>query len=57
MPGLPTAASMVLASIRISPASGMMANDAGAGYGTSVVTGEPSATQASNPPCSTLILG
>src|SRR5438477_510601 len=30
MPGLPTAASMVLASIRMSAASGTMANEAGA---------------------------
>src|SRR4051812_35534705 len=37
MPGLPTAASMVLASIRMSPASGRTANDAFTGDGTSVV--------------------
>ena len=36
MPGLPTAASMVLASIRISAASGTIENDAGAGVGTSM---------------------
>src|SRR3984893_18907921 len=41
MPGLPTAASMVLASIRMSAASGTMLNDAGASFGTSDVTGKP----------------
>src|SRR6476646_9719771 len=56
-PGLPTAASIVLASIRISPASGTIENDAFAGDGTSVVVGRPAAVQASYPPCSTLILG
>src|ERR1700694_2697191 len=57
MPGLPVAASMVLASIRMSPASGTMENDAGTGFGTADVTGRPLAAQASNPPCSTLTLG
>ena len=47
MPGLPTAASMVLASIRMSPASGTIENDAFTGDGTSVVTGRPAAAQAS----------
>src|SRR3981189_1433334 len=47
MPGLPSAASMVLASIRISPASGTIENDAFAGVGTSLVTGKPAAAQAS----------
>src|ERR1700716_1428971 len=56
-PGLPTAASMVFASIRMSAASGTMANDAGAGFGASDVTGIPLADHASNPPSSTLILG
>src|SRR6201989_3690383 len=57
MPGLPSAASMVLASIRMSPASGTMENDAFTGLGTSDVTGRPAADHASKPPCSTLILG
>src|SRR5579863_661805 len=57
IPGLPTAASMVLASIRMSPASGTIANDADFGEGTVVVVGNPLAAQASYPPCSTLILG
>src|SRR5579863_4023642 len=56
-PGLPTAASMVLASIRISPACGTIENEAGFGAGTAVVVGNPLATQASYPPCSTLTLG
>src|SRR5882724_13550587 len=57
MLGLPSAASMVFASIRISAASGTMSNDAGAGAGTSDVTGMPFAAQASNPTSSTLTLG
>src|SRR6202012_542717 len=57
MPGLPTAASMVLASIRMSLASGTIENEAGLGAGTPVVVGSPLPTQASYPPCSTLILG
>src|SRR5713226_6709322 len=39
--GLPSAASMVFASMRISLASGTIANEAGAGVGTAVVTGKP----------------
>src|SRR5882672_2572403 len=57
MLGLPSAASMVLASIRMSPASGTIEKEAFAGDGTSVVVGRLAATQASYPPCSTLILG
>src|ERR1700744_4441379 len=57
MPGLPTAESMTLASIRMSPASGIIENDAAAGDGTAVVVGNPLATQASYPPCSTFTLG
>src|ERR1700721_2600582 len=45
-PGLPTAASIVLASIRILAASGMIAKEAGVGEGTAVVTGRPLAAQA-----------
>src|ERR1700759_113205 len=44
--GLPTAASIALASIRIEPASGTIANDAFAGDGTSIVTGWPAAAHA-----------
>src|SRR3954453_13033895 len=47
MLGLPSAASMVLASIRMSPASGTIENDDFTGDGTSLVTASPSATQAS----------
>src|SRR3984885_6731458 len=56
-PGLPTAASTVLASIRILAASGTIAKKAGVGEGTAVVTGRPLADQASKPPSSTLTLG
>src|SRR5712675_2673404 len=44
-PGLPTAASMVLASIRMSAASATIENEAGAGVAAAVVTGNPFATQ------------
>src|SRR3978361_692738 len=47
MPGLPIAASMVLASIRMSPASGTIVNDAFTGDGAILVVGRPSAAQAS----------
>src|SRR5215813_12603677 len=47
MPGLPSAASMVLASIRILPASGKIANDALTGLGTSFAVGKPASDQAS----------
>src|SRR6516225_4836973 len=46
MVGLPTAASIALASIRMLPASGTIANDAFVGDATSDVTGWPAATQA-----------
>src|SRR5580658_6767697 len=57
IPGLSKAASMVLASIRMSPASGTIENEAGLGVGTAVVVGSPLATQASYPPCRTLTFG
>src|ERR1700730_9034843 len=47
MPGLSSAASIVLASIRMAPASGMTENDAFTGDGTSFVVGRPAAAQAS----------
>src|SRR5260370_41588660 len=57
MLGLPSAASMVSASMRISLASGAIANEAGAGSGTAVLSREPPARPASKPTPSTLVFG
>src|SRR5260370_30811554 len=57
MLGLPSAASMVSASMRISLASGTIANEAGAGSGTAVVDRRALGSPATDPPSNTLSFG